>query len=323
LRLATFNLENLTDQPRHGRFEDRLLVLRPQLQRLRADILCLQEVDSSHAAGDKQRHLNGLSLLLEGTDYQAFHRVASQGRSGNHLADKHNLVILSRYPVLEQRQVRHHFVPPPLHRSVTGDNSLGEAVEWERPAQYLVLELAGGRVLHLINVHLKAPSAAFVAGRKGGGIWQGLGAWAEGFYLSTLKQAGQALEIRLLLEQIFAAEPAALVAVCGDFNAGDHEAPVRMIRGDEEDTGNAHLAGQVLVPVDRSLPSEMRHSAIHHGRPVMLDHILVSRSLLGWYRGCEIHNEELGDELISPLVVPGAAQSFHAPLVAEFVVQRR
>jgi exonuclease III len=51
---------------------------------------------------------------------------------------------------------------------------------------------------------------------------------------------------------------------------------------------------------------------------VLLDHILVSRSLLGWYRAAEIHNEALGDELVSPAAVWGAPDSYHAPLVAEF-----
>jgi hypothetical protein len=124
------------------------------------------------------------------------------------------------------------------------------------------------------------------------------------------------------VESIFDAEPEALVAVCGDFNAGEHEAPARMIRGDEEDTGNGHLASRMLVPVERSLPESRRHTVIHHGRPVMLDHILVSRPLLGWYVGSEIHNEALGDEATSPAAVWGAPDSWHAPMVAEFAVPK-
>lgn len=41
-RLATFNLESLDDRPGRGAdFDQRLRLLRPQLQRLRADLLCL------------------------------------------------------------------------------------------------------------------------------------------------------------------------------------------------------------------------------------------------------------------------------------------
>jgi hypothetical protein len=50
----------------------------------------------------------------------------------------------------------------------------------------------------------------------------------------------------------------------------------------------------------------------------MLDHILVSRPLLGWYLGAEIHNETLGDELVSPASIHAPPDSYHAPLLAEF-----
>ena len=44
LRIATFNLENLDDQPdQRPTLDERIAVMRPQLLRLRADILCLQE----------------------------------------------------------------------------------------------------------------------------------------------------------------------------------------------------------------------------------------------------------------------------------------
>ena len=94
--------------------------------------------------------------------------------------------------------------------------------------------------------------------------------------------------------------------------------PVRTIRGDEEDSGNPHLAVRTLVPVERSLANSRRFSVVHHGRPQMLDHLLVSRSLLAWYRSVEIHNEALGDELVTSHAVRGGPESFHAPVVAEF-----
>lgn len=103
-----------------------------------------------------------------------------------------------------------------------------------------------------------------------------------------------------------------------EVNARDTETPDRTIRGDEEDTGNGHLAIRTLVPAERSLSEGQRFSALHHGRPVMLDHILISRSLLGWYVGTEVHNEALGDELISPALVRSPPDSYHAPVVAAF-----
>ena len=321
VRIATFNLETLDDHPSGGAdFADRLAMLRPQMRRLRADVLCLQEVNARDEVGPdgvRARRLPALDRLLEGTEYRDFQRVVSQGRGGRP-ADCHNLVILSRYPVLEQDQVWHHLMPPPAYTPPVGADGPA-SMEWERPLLHAVLALADGCRLHVIADHLRAPRAAFLKGRKGAdGGWRSLADWAEGFFAATVKAAGQALEVRLLVERIFDAEPEALIAVCGDFNAGDGEAPLRIVAADEEDAGNGRLATRALVILDRGLSDSRRFSVIHHGRRVMLDHILVSRSLTGWYLNSEIHNEALGDESLSPALVRTPPDSFHAPLVAVF-----
>jgi endonuclease/exonuclease/phosphatase family metal-dependent hydrolase len=322
LRIATFNLESLDDRPgADGDFADRLAVLRPQLNRLRADILCLQEVNARESSRHGPRRLTALDEVLEEGRYADFHRVVSVNRLGARYADRHNLVILTRLPVLDQRQIWHNLVEPPRYRTRLGDQEI--SIEWDRPLLHTVLGLDEGRRLHLVNLHLRAPRAAYLAGQKEHGIWNTVGGWAEGFFLASVKQTGQALEARLVIEQIFDEDPFALIAVCGDFNAEDREASVRTIRGDEEDTGNGHLAARSLVPVDRSLPDSQRHSVIHHGRKVMLDHILASRPLMGWYVGAEAHNEALGDELVSPSLVRTPPDSYHAPLVAEFELPDR
>jgi endonuclease/exonuclease/phosphatase family metal-dependent hydrolase len=315
LRIATFNLENLDDRPQAGSdFTDRLTVLRPQFARLRADVLCLQEVNARD--GEAGRHLSALDGLLEGSDYASYQRVVSLNRAGRRMSDRHNLVILSRFPIVAQGQLWHDLVRPPRHDAV--ENGEEVEVEWDRPALWATLRLDDGRLLQVVNLHLRAPRAAFVAGQKDHGVWASVGAWAEGFFLAAIKSAGQALEARLWVEQLFDDEPEALIAVCGDLNASDREAAVRTLRGDEEDTANGHLAGRSLIPVERSLALSQRHSVIHHGRPLMLDHILVSRPLLGWFVEAEVHNETLGDELVSPMLVRGPPDSYHAPLVAEF-----
>ncbi|WP_096702456.1 endonuclease/exonuclease/phosphatase family protein [Magnetospirillum sp. 15-1] len=324
LRLATFNLENLDDHPAGGiDFEDRIAVMRPQFLRLRADVLCLQEVNTHPATKSGPRLFSALDRLLAGTEYEHWHRAASLNRGGVHPSDKHNLVIVSRLPIRSHRQLWHDLVPPCAYRPVRSEPAPAEAqkVEWDRPILHAALGLPGGRVLHVINVHLRAPRAVWLEGQKERfGRWLSVGGWAEGFFLAGVKQAGQALEVRLLVEEIFDAEPDALVVVCGDFNAAERETGLRIIRGDEEDTCNGHLAMRMLVPLERSLPENRRYSVIHHGRPVMLDHILVSRPLLGWYLGAEIHNETLGDELVSPATIHATPESYHAPVVAEFAL---
>ena len=79
-RLATFNLENLDDGPNADpSFDARLGVLRPQLQRLRADILCLQEVNAHKPAPKARRVMAALDRLVEGTPYAEFARASTVG----------------------------------------------------------------------------------------------------------------------------------------------------------------------------------------------------------------------------------------------------
>lgn len=326
LRIATFNVETL-GEPRGGgaSLEERVQVLRPQLLRLRADILCLQEVDAQQEGRGRPRRLAALEALIEDTPYAGRTPIATTSRSKGGPRDKHNLVILSGFEVAAHRQILHDYVAAPRfrrgHAAGEGEDD-GEAdvpIEWDRPFLYALVRLPDGQQLHLINVHLRAPRAAFMPGGKAsGGAWRTMAGWAEGFFVAAVKRAGQSLEVRLFIDELFDADPEALIAVCGDFNAAGHEVPLRTIRGDEEDAGNPHLALRTLVPVERTLADSRQFSVVHHGRPQMLDHILVSRPLLAWYRGVEIHNEALGDELVTSHAVRGTPESFHAPMVAEF-----
>lgn len=320
MRIATFNLESLDDRSRTIDFADRIAVLRPQIERLRADVLCLQEVNAHSRPGSRQRDLSGLDRLVDGTEYADFYRLCSTSRGGERPADRHNLVILSRLPIEDSQQIWHDLVPPPLYRPVTEEPRLDnpQPVEWDRPFLHATLRTGDGRRLHVINVHLRAPRAAFLSGQKTSHVWKSVGGWAEGFFLAVLKRAGQALEVRLAVDQLFDNDPEAFLAVCGDFNAEDTETPVRTIRGDEEDTANGHLAARTLVLLDRGLSDSRRFSVVHRGRRIMLDHILISRPLLGRYIGSEVHNETLGDELVSPLMVRDSPETYHAPVIAEF-----
>ena len=113
MRLATFNLENLDAPPkaRHT-VAERAAVLRPQLNRLNAAVLCLQEVNSQRHTGTKDRTLDALDILLNGTKYEIYSRAASQGAENGHLADVHNLVILSRFPICFHIELKHTLLPP-------------------------------------------------------------------------------------------------------------------------------------------------------------------------------------------------------------------
>lgn len=323
-RIATFNLENLDVPPKAAiPLEQRISILRPQLTRLAADIVCFQEVNAQPDKPRSSRRFTALDQLLEGTPYAGFERATTVASDGRGPADVHNLVTLSRFPITESCQIRHSLVDAPLYRCATAlpDLQNAQPITWDRPILKTTVRVDGDRILHVFNAHLRAPLAAPVAGQKDTPfVWKSVQGWAEGYFLAAVKRAGQALELRLAIDRLFDAEPEALIAVCGDLNAEDHESPLRIVIASEEDTGNGQLAQRTLVPIERSVSHDRRFTVIHHGRPLMLDHILVSQTLLGWFRQLEIHNEALGDELIGYAKTDKPPNSFHAPLVAEFAI---
>lgn len=324
LRIATFNLESLDDQrDAEPPLEARIAVLRPQLERLAADVLCVQEVNGQRPRGGGPRQLRALDRLLARTRYEGYHRVASTSPSGPHrgVADRHNLVTLSRFPIVESREIRHDLVPAPRYRPVTAHPSAAsdEPVAWERPVIHAVIQLPERRRLHVFNLHLRAPLASRVEGQKEDAwTWKSVSGWAEGFFLAAVKRIGEAFETRLAVEAVFDAEPDPLICVCGDCNAEEREMPLRVLRAEVEDTGNAALAPRVLVSLEGDLPAERRFTVLHGGHRAMLDHILVSRALATRFEGIEAHNIGLGDELVAHASAHRSPESYHAPLVAAF-----
>ena len=319
LRIATFNLESLDDRPNPIPLAERIATLRPQILRLDADILCLQEVNAQHVPGGHGRSLAALDALLAGTPYADFARAATQSSGGAYPADRHNQVILSRFPIAEQRQLWHTLLPPLRYAPHTALPPAERPAEirFDRPILYARIA-AGDAPLHIVNVHFKAPAAAAIAGQKqSASTWRTMAGWAEGFFLASLKRAGQALETRLLLEQLFDADPQARILVCGDFNAETAEIPVRIVLGAAEDTGNPALAGRAMAVLDDALPPDRRFSVIHAGRRVMLDHILASAALARAPAALQAHNDGLADEALGLFAGGRMTGSFHAPVVAE------
>lgn len=326
MRIATFNVDSLDMGPdARIPLSDRIPILRPQLERMRADIVCLQEINgqhgSQHGSGQGPRMLLALDALLEGTPYQTYARAmtTAPGRAG--AADVHNLVTLSRWPIKESRSIRNDLVPPLHHRALTAipPDPQPHDVAFERPILLTEIEIAPHEVLSVINVHFRAPLAAPVAGQKESAfVWKTVSGWAEGYALAAWKRTAQALEARLLVDSLMDADPTRLIAVAGDFNAEDNETPLKILIGAEEDTGNGLLAQRALVVLDRGLAGDRRFSTLHHGRALMLDHILASHALLARLKGIEIHNEALGDEIVSFGKLRQEVGSFHAALVAEF-----
>ena len=320
LRIATFNLENFDDTPNPPTLGTRVDLMQPELVRLRADVLCLQEVNSQDD-GAGGRNLRALDALLAGTPYAAYERVVTADAHGMFLQER-NQVILSRFPVLAHEQIHDHALAPSYRRvTAVPADAAAVTIDWERPILMATVDLGGGRSLHVINLHLKSKLPTEIPGQKLNQFtWRTAAGAAEGSFVSSMKRVGQALETRLLVERLFDADPHALIAVCGDFNSDITDVPVTAIRGDIADTGNAALADRVLLACERSVPEPSRFSLIHQGRGEMIDHILVSRGLLAGYEITQVQNELVHDESIAFATDVLYPESDHAAVVASFVL---
>lgn len=315
LRIATYNVESLDfTGPHAASFPERIAVLRPMLLDLAADVLCLQEVNAQKS-GD-HRDFAALDQLITNTPYAAFHRVHSLRPSATSPADVHNLVILSRYEVLSHRSLWHDYVPPTVwHLLGAAPDACGVKLAWDRPILHATIKLPSGAILHVIDLHLRAPRASFLPGAKLAGQWRSTRLWAEAYLMAAQKRQGQALEARLLVEDLFDADPHALIIVCGDLNAEAYEMPTRILQALPEDVETNAFSDRALSPLEQRIVPSRRHSVLHAGRPVLLDHILVSPALAARCVHVEIRNEGLLDEATALAPVAG---SLHAPLLAQF-----
>jgi endonuclease/exonuclease/phosphatase family metal-dependent hydrolase len=196
LRVATFNVENLDDVPgAKPTLAERIVVMRPQFLRMRADIVCLQEVHGQEPQPGT-RQLVALEKLLQGTPYENYHIAHTLTTTGQ-AYDKRNLVVVCRFPVLQVRQIRQSLMEKPLYRPVTANPAEQQAKEvtWERPILYVTLDLGQGRTLHLLVVHLKSKIPVDIPGQKINAYkWRTVPGWAEGYFLASMKRVGQALD---------------------------------------------------------------------------------------------------------------------------------
>jgi exonuclease III len=322
VRISTFNLENLDDvEGSSPSLQERIKILRPQIERLNADIICFQEIHGQETEGQPRRLL-ALKKLLENTDYSPFN-VASTLTSNNEVYDKRNLVVVSRFPISETRQYNNDIIPSPLYRKITSDPAEEEPkkVQWERPILYTKINVRDDFVINLINLHLKSRRPSPVEGQQVDRYsWKSGSGWAEGFFISSMKRVGQALETRLLVDSIFDDDEEAKIIVCGDLNAHPEEVPIEAISGSIENTGNPDLSKRVMISCEKTIPEPSRFTYLHYGRKRLLDHLLISQSMLPYYRRSEIHNETLHDETIAFATETKFPESDHAPFIAEFEI---
>lgn len=320
-RISTFNLENF-DETAAGEqpsLAERVRLMRPQIMRLRADVACFQEVNGQERP-NQPRALLALGELITGTNLDGANIVSTKP-AGDAVYNERNIVVVTHLPVLAHQQLRNDLVDEPSYRRLTANPADPAPVQIgvERPILHVQLEMSGPLTLHVVNVHLKSKIPTDIPGQMiDNYTWRTAAGWAEGSFISSMKRMSQALEVRRLVDQILDGDPDARIVVAGDFNAAPDEVAVLAIRGDVENTGNADLINRILVPIEHTIPQSARYTLFHQGRGEMLDHMLITRNLLGFYRGSEIHNEILHDESAAFAVDKKFPESDHAPVVATF-----
>lgn len=321
MRLATFNLESFGEDrfvPEH--LDCRLAALRPRLVELDADILCLQEVNAQKPRGQQIRNFKALDLLLAGTPYADYHRALGLRADLAGPSDRHNLLILSRYSIENTSVLYHARVTAPLWLPGSQDHDGGHPapILFDRPILQVRLDIGGPKPLHVFAVHLRAPIATAISGGKlSATTWKTTEAWAEGYFLSSVKRTAQALDLRLAVDALLDREPDALIAVAGDFNATGDASALRLLFADPDDTGNPDLACRRMYQLDAALPVEERRTVLHKGHGQALDHIVASAPLKDRLKSIKVFNRQLADE-VDDAETAAREGSFHAAVCAEF-----
>jgi endonuclease/exonuclease/phosphatase family metal-dependent hydrolase len=317
MRIASFNVENLDDdgsQSVQDLWPKRVEVMQPMLERMNADILLLQEVHS----------LDALDELRDIEPYKDYYREHTLKKDGSGPYAHRNLVILSRWEIKRRKQYHHDFADAPMWKKITADDQdpVAKDVSWERPILHAEIELEGNRILHALNLHLKSMIPTAISGQNPTWyMWASHSGWAEGFFLSSIKRVGQALETRLVIDDIFQKKGKdSLIVVGGDFNAEIGSVPFKAIVGSSQDTQNADISDLVMVPCEYNVPPEQRYSLLHHGKGNMLDHLIVSKALYPHWERTSIYNEILPDESLRYADDKKFPESDHAPVVAHFNV---
>lgn len=150
------------------------------------------------------RDLAALMTLLQGTPCSN-HQVAQTTIAGGEAYDERNLVILSRFLLTAQRQIKHEQAPKLQYRRATANPPDQQAVDitWERPVLSATADVGGNSPSAQCTPQVQDPHQPSGATDYVIHIKDHLGLGRGLFYLSD-EACWQALETRVVIDQIFA-----------------------------------------------------------------------------------------------------------------------
>ncbi|WP_419994610.1 endonuclease/exonuclease/phosphatase family protein [Streptomyces boninensis] len=293
--IGTWNLENLYrpggpfGPPDKAAYEAKLDAIAAVVDRLRPDILAVQEVGDPGALADLATHLG------TGDPPGSWHTALSAHPDSRGI----RVGFLSRLPLAVVADT--DAFPPPLHRVQVQD--FGPAAEsMGRGALAVRAEPAPGAELLLICCHLKSKLLSFPGGRFAP---RDEGERARYAAYALFRRAAEAAAVRRLADELLTGSageegregqdsPAApanptprSLALLGDLNDGPDAATTQLLHGPpgsefdspgfgRPDRGDAHRLWNVAARI----PPERRYSRVYRGRRELIDHVLLSHALL-------------------------------------------
>jgi len=312
LSISTLNVENLSkpkpseSEAKKQQYKQRLSLLRDIIFRLDADILALQELISPKALDD----LFGLNFPSPFQPYKKPYVIGKPAERGVRCA------VLSRFesgPKIDHETVAKFTWP---------DRGIEWQLEWDRPLLQVPVKVNSNLVITLFVVHLKSKMVTFPTGVDYSRYeWPNLKYYAQGSFLSTLRRVGQAMDLREKLDAVFERDPEANIVVLGDFNDGLGSVTLDTIVGDHIGANNTKLWDFELVPCELSLPTEKQYTYIFRGKGIMLDHILISKNMLPFFKFATVYNELLKEEHVPYRGEKFFSEPDHAPVIAYFTYQ--
>jgi endonuclease/exonuclease/phosphatase family metal-dependent hydrolase len=351
----TWNVENLfpvgwSISPQHrvtqAEFDAKLAFLATQITAIRPDILAMQELGGEDA--DVQHTLETLNTQL-GLRYQ--HRIA---RFADGRKIRVAFLVANELTLLDDQT--------PQEIVTFADGELHQVADWHdsvsthlgRGALPITVRV-GTRTIRLIALHLKSKLVSYVPHPHQSQRFapDNENERAIGAGLALLRRTAEAVTIRIRLNDAMQADASIDTIVLGDFNDEPHAATSLTFLGPEDQDASRPdsfdgvrlynlvtaipLAGakelRLLPPIDAEHPDRSEnYTRSYKGRPELIDHILVSRSLLGssdeLKQGRSLVKEvRLRVDLIkgqqvsdTPTDRLGKAASDHAPVYARFAL---
>lgn len=300
MKIATFNLRNLFDAGHRDGYDSQLLVtqefvdkvvgnLSTTISQIAPDILLAQEVGSGEVFNDLAKR--------SGSSYQTF--VATPDTRGianaalfNSPLQTASLPDINGFPVFVEGEV----------------DLVSKSISKYRETVYLQTTY-NSLPLHIFGVHLKASGPMPLRNKDGGKIPITTQREAgDAMIRTTLYKLAQARQLRELADELFVADPMAQIIVLGDYNETESAQVLRMIKGEFASSPTTQLTN-----LCEQIPIEKRYSFMGYGSIRLLDHILVSPSLVGSVVKLEILNNDLADQSGYP--ESQFFQSDHAPVV--------